>query len=370
MGNPKCYVSAISLPFLLVCQFCLSFQSVAQKMSRIDCFLPNTRDSIECKLIINRLEEAPLINSTIVLDGHAIFVVNLDEPCPAYIWIENRKEDVTFFIDSPDIRLTVDSLLTAPIRISGSPATQVWNQQDSTLKLLSKKHTALQEGYNTGFWVNDSLSNRFEQFERVADSLQTLYLARLTNLIVEHPKASSSWYLFAANFPALPYSTRTELLPILAGFADYPSYQKIQRLLSHNKMGQPITDFVLPTLTASPLRLSSLKNRYILLDFSSSYLTSSKRRHRSLKRLYSLYHSAGLEIVTISREFDKQATQAALSEEKLPWPVVVDTEGISVSTYQMARIPNLILLDRHKRIIYRDGTLQDLKAKLEKLLKQ
>ncbi|GAB3715723.1 hypothetical protein GCM10027592_56390 [Spirosoma flavus] len=135
-------------------------------------------------------------------------------------------------------------------------------------------------------------------------------------------------------------------------------------------MGQRALNFELSTLTEKRLSLADIKAKYILLDFSSSYVPSNKRRHGALQKLYERYHSLGFEIITISREFDSQTSRAALLKEKLPWPVLIDLEeetGVH-ATYQIGRLPTAILLNSSKKIVAQDIQIRDLEEKLGKLL--
>ncbi|GAB3699884.1 hypothetical protein GCM10027592_26350 [Spirosoma flavus] len=208
--------------------------------------------------------------------------------------------------------------------------------------------------------------------EQLEDSLHNEYAAKLANLIATHPKASSSWYLYSSRFLTLPYQIRNELFAKLSSFQKYASYQKIQRGLAANQVGHKASDFELPILTGKRLRLADIKAKYILLDFSSSYVPSNKRRHGALQKLYERYHSLGFDIITISREFDSQTSRAALLKEKLPWPVFIDLEdenGVH-ATYQVGRLPTAVLLNSSKKIVAQDIQIRDLEEKLGKLLAQ
>ena len=360
-------ISIVALTFLLFCQ---PLRLAAQLTSRIDCYLPQTKDSTECKLIVKRLDQELLISSTMVLDEHALFVVTLAEPCPAYIWVENRKADVPLFVDAADIRLVLDSSAKSPPQITGSFTTGLWIQQDSLLTQLQESHTEARSALSDRLLASGLRSEWAQRLNHQHDSLQAHYVTLLTKLIQAHPQAQSSWYVYASHFSTLPYSTVVELFAQLAAFASYPSRKAIQRKLAVNQVGQQAADFVLPTLTQNQLRLSDVAGKYILLDFSSSYLLSSASRYEALRGLYTRYHSLGLEVVTVTREFDLQTATTNLSAKGLPWPVAIDIEGPSSGwvAYRLDPMPTTLLLNKRKKIIARDSSLVSLEEQLRRLL--
>ncbi|GAB3715717.1 hypothetical protein GCM10027592_56380 [Spirosoma flavus] len=217
---------------ILICLLINPLLASAQLTSRIECYVPLAQDSTECKLVIKRPESKPIIKSTLALDGHAIFVVTVAEPCPAYIWIENRKKDVNLFIDTADIRITFSDHLSAPPQIAGSSASELWNHQASLLAQLQEKHTELSSQFQfSSIEPQNSLSGKslpdvMERMEQLQDSLHTEYVAVLANLIATNPKVISSWYLFRSRFLAFPYQTRNELFAKLPTFREYASTKR------------------------------------------------------------------------------------------------------------------------------------------------
>lgn len=347
----------------------LPFVTTAQIHCRIDCQFLAAKDSTECKLVVKRLNQSNLINSTLFFDGHAIFVVDIPEPYPAYIWIENRKEDIDVFIDAPDITVTINSLHAPLPTISGSSCSKLWYQQRTALDKLIKNQADLTAEFSKASIESDSLL--FEKAQSQSDSLHSIYEDSLIYLINMYPYAASSWYLFASNLLTFPHATAVQLFSKLTSFSAYSSYRTISSKLLAKRLGQPAPDFHVSTLTAEKLTLSKLTDPYVLLDFSASYLYFTKQRFNKLKKLYDKYHSKGLEIITISQEFDRQVSQLTLSNLQFPWPVVIDIQGQTniLVNYQIDRIPDNMLLDNQRKIILRDSTVEELEAKLKEVCK-
>ncbi|GAB3950757.1 hypothetical protein GCM10028805_29440 [Spirosoma harenae] len=328
----------------------------AQFTSRIDCFFPAAWEGKETKLIVRPLDKLPIIDTAVVTNRRVTFSVNTPDLSSAYIWIEGNQDDVHFLIDSPNITIAFDPQASVQTVISGSSSSELWNEQREALHQLSEASA----DYKADFLkTNDS-----------ADSLYLAYQGAIAKLIDTHPTAASSWFLFASNYTSFPYRLSKQLFDKFASFSFYPSYQKIAKNLLAKQPGKKAIDFTLSDLYDRSIQLSQLNSQYILLDFSSSHMISCQQRHKLFKGLYKQYHAKGLEIITLSREFNKQAGSDQLKKEELPWPVIViSPENFSLfSSYVADRVPDNLLLDQSKTIRYRDLSIHELTAILEEKL--
>lgn len=349
----------------------------AQLMSRVDCFLPVGWEGKEAKLVVNLLHQSPLIDTATVVNRHAVFTINLAEYSPAYIWLEGNSEDIHFFLDAPRIDIAFDPKGFAQPLISGSPSSESWLHQRRLLQEIHESQNKVRDDFLTTKSVTDSLlassfSVSLLNFEPTADSLANAYNQVITRLITDRPEAASSWYLFASHVSRLPYSTTLALFNKLSLFRSYPSYKPIDEILSRNKVGQQASHFNWPTINGDTVRLADQQGKFVLLDFSVSFMVSSQLRYHALKKLYAQYHSLGLEIITVSNEFSREAGQEFFAKEKLPWPVVLSTPGAFEvkANYAGSRVPDNLLIDTNKTLIGRDMSMQVLQDILRALLKK
>jgi thiol-disulfide isomerase/thioredoxin len=81
-----------------------------------------------------------------------------------------------------------------------------------------------------------------------------------------------------------------------------------------------------------------------LLDFWATWCMPCRRTFPLLKNLYAQYHSRGLDIVGLSSE-DLAVLNSFQSQEKLPWPLVRDINGVQSQYYGVRGLPTLILTD-------------------------
>jgi thiol-disulfide isomerase/thioredoxin len=109
--------------------------------------------------------------------------------------------------------------------------------------------------------------------------------------------------------------------------------------------------------------ISSLKGRYVLLDFWGSWCRPCRASHPHLKELYAKFKDKGFEIIGIAMEHAKTADErhklwtTAINEDGLTWLQVLNNENVekfdAVKEYAVTAFPTKILLDRDGNIIGR-----------------
>ena len=139
------------------------------------------------------------------------------------------------------------------------------------------------------------------------------------------------------------------------------------------KLHKEAADFTLPTAAGEDLRLSSLRGKFVLLDFWASWCMPCRAEIPHLKDLYSQYHAAGLEIVSISIDAHPEAWKRAMGQEQMPWKQVLDTYSGTgnysdvAGGYGVEYIPYLLLLDKEGKTIAIKPEPHTLDKQLKKL---
>lgn len=116
----------------------------------------------------------------------------------------------------------------------------------------------------------------------------------------------------------------------------------------------------------SPKKLSNLKGKVILLDFSTYENEKSIQYTFALRDLYNKYSSKGFEIYQVS--FDRNKLLWEESTANIPWVCVRDEEGQSVNTYNINSLPTSFLINRQGVIIGRSFDFETLDKEIQKLL--
>lgn len=131
-----------------------------------------------------------------------------------------------------------------------------------------------------------------------------------------------------------------------------------------------LLDLALPDLRGATRRLTDLKGKVVLLDFTVYQNQASPARNIALRELYNKYATQGLEIYQVAFDADEHFWKT--SADNLPWICVRDADGASATTYRVTSLPTYFLIDRGNGLYKRSSDIKDaqqLEAEIQKLLR-
>ena len=112
-------------------------------------------------------------------------------------------------------------------------------------------------------------------------------------------------------------------------------------------------DFELPDLQGNPLKLSSLRGKYVVLDFWGSWCIWCIRGIPHMKEAYRKYKDK-MEILGIDCQDTEEKWKAAVEEHQLPWLQVRCPEDYLQTLGQQYRIqgfPTKVIIDPEGRLV-------------------
>jgi peroxiredoxin len=137
-------------------------------------------------------------------------------------------------------------------------------------------------------------------------------------------------------------------------------------------VGDKAPEIALPDPTGKIIALSSLRGKYVLIDFWSSWCGPCRRENPNVVKMYQTYKDKGFEIFGVSLDMNKEQWLQAIEQDGLTWTHVSDLgywNSVVVPQYQISGIPATFLLDKEGKIIARDLRGAELEAKLKEVLK-
>ena len=135
-------------------------------------------------------------------------------------------------------------------------------------------------------------------------------------------------------------------------------------------IGSPAPEIDLPSPDGNNIALSSLKGKYVMIDFWAAWCGPCRRENPNVVKLYQAYSSKGFEVFGVSLDKSKQAWTQAITDDGLNWIHVSDLkhfDSVAAETYQIKGIPATYLIDPNGIIIAKNLRGQALADKLKEL---
>lgn len=129
------------------------------------------------------------------------------------------------------------------------------------------------------------------------------------------------------------------------------TYLKVGKILQE---GDAAVDFSAIDVNNQTHRLSDIKNKYVLLDFSATYCSPCVASIDDLKKIATKY-AANLSVITYSADAGKATWLAGVNRDKPTWPSLWDGKGVYGETnmkYGASGFPTFVLIDPQGKIAF------------------
>ena len=130
-----------------------------------------------------------------------------------------------------------------------------------------------------------------------------------------------------------------------------------------------IIDIALRDVKGNVRKLTDLKGKVVLLDFSVFQSPAGAPHNLMLRELYNTYASQGQDIYQVSLAADEHYWKT--SAANLPWVCVRDGNGVystNVAVYNVRQVPSIFLINRNNELKLRGEDIKDLEAAVKSLL--
>lgn len=141
--------------------------------------------------------------------------------------------------------------------------------------------------------------------------------------------------------------------------------------LERVKIGAIAPNFTLQSSLGDSLSLTSLRGKYVLIDFWASWCPDCRRENPELVKIYNQFKGKNFTILGVSLDRNRESWLAAIEKDGLVWPQVLSQgawQAEVTKTYGIRWVPTAILISPQGVILYRGLKSEALVGKLKELL--
>lgn len=139
-----------------------------------------------------------------------------------------------------------------------------------------------------------------------------------------------------------------------------------------NAIGTMLADFTESDTAGRPVSLSSLRGKFVLVDFWASWCGPCRQENPNVVQAYNKYKNKNFTVLGVSLDKAKPAWIDAITIDNLTWTHVSDLLGwanAAAQQYQIYSIPQNFLIDPEGKIVGKNLRGAALDRKLAKVLR-
>ncbi|NEM98823.1 TlpA disulfide reductase family protein [Pontibacter burrus] len=304
-------------------------------------------------------------------NGSFTFDGTVSEPSFYRVTLDQRDGVVLVLEKGAKIKLEADAKdLNGTSKIEGSEDSKLFQELNKLVNETQLKKMELQQQF-----VQASNEGRTEDAKAIEAEFNSQQQV-IRNFLAKHPSSIvSAFGTLTLIDPTGDFAFADSMATLYNQHIPNSKYTKeLRNRLNESRstaVGQVAPEITLPTPDGGTASLSSLRGKYVLIDFWASWCGPCRKENPNVVRMYNIYKDKGFEIFGVSLDQNREKWLKAIADDKLTWPHVSDLKGwesAAAGLYNITAIPQTLLLDKEGRIIAKNLRGKDLENKLAEVL--
>ena len=293
---------------------------------------------------------------TTIENGKFIIKGEMREPGFKVLIFGEKPPAVPLFLDNSKVKISGDRNSLDRLAITGSSSNDQFAEYSNAIKPYE---SIFQEGAAPDV-------NSASAVEKIS-----------TEFVKKHPDSYVSPLAVIRLFQVTQNGNEAEsLYNIMRGNVKSSSLgQYINQQIQESKInaiGTVVKDFSQKDTSGNPVKISSFRGKYVLLDFWASWCRPCRMENPNVVAAYNKFHDKNFTILSVSLDQAKPAWLNAIQMDGLTWNHVSDLKGWGnevATLFHIQSIPQNLLIDPDGKIIAKNLRGPVLENKLNEVLK-